>query len=176
MTKSRREQSPADERGDRLELDEDLPFQRRERVMRRVGTAILCAFLLAAFVGLFGAGPLSKAEARSADASVSAVYERFTRNRASTTLHVRLHAPTAGRPVELTLNSAFAEAVHIEQILPEPSSVATASGRYVFQFASTPSDTARGIVLRYRPESLGSVRIVAAVAGSELQFRQFVYP
>ena len=179
MTAAKRGNARGSANGEtRLDLDEDVEFHRRERVMRRVGTVALCAFLLAAFAGLFGSGPLSNAEARSSDASVVAHYERFARNRASTTLRfeVRSSATATAPPVQLALNGSFATGIQIEEILPRPLRVAAAADRYVFEFATLAPDSTSGIVIRYRPESLGPLLVVVSLAGSQLRFRQFVFP
>jgi hypothetical protein len=176
MTNAQRDKTRVSAHGEPpLELDEDLAFHKRERVMRRVGTAGLCVFLLAAFAGLFGSGPLSNAEARSRDTSVVAQYERFTRNGASTRLHFTVRPQTSG-PIQLTLNSSFLEGVQIEQILPGPIRVATSRDHYVFEFETRGPNGTNGIVIRYRHESLGAMLIIARVAAAELRIRQFVYP
>jgi hypothetical protein len=160
----------------RLQLDDDPTFHRRERIMRRIGTVVLCAVLIAALLGVFGSGPLSNGEARSSDNALVVRYERFTRARAAAVLRLAVRAPPGGSSLVLTLNAAFAERIQIEQILPEPLGVTTAAERYVFEFGTARSDTLASIVLRYRPESLGVVPIVIETHGSEVRFRQLVYP
>jgi hypothetical protein len=157
-----------------LELKEDREFEERERLVRRVGTWLLCAFLVAALAGLFGSGPLSAAAARSSDSAVEARYERFARNRATTVLDLSLHA-AAGR-VHLELNRAFVETVKVEQITPEPAAISASAARYVYEFAAAGPDSIVRVVLRYRPETLGWLTVVITSARSRLRLRQLVYP
>jgi hypothetical protein len=89
---------------------------------------------------------------------------------------LELRPQSLGNPIELELNRSFAEAIQIEQILPQPLSVATSDDRYLFVFSAAPSDSSASVVIRYRPESLGSLLVVARAGGSEVRFRQFVYP
>jgi len=159
-----------------LELDEDLPFQRRERVARRIGTTALCGFLVAAALGLFGSGPLSSGTARTSDGTLTAQYERFTRVQASTVLHFVVQHREQDKPVVLRINSEFAQQIQIEQILPEPFSVASAGDHYLFEIASDAAQGPANIVVRYRPESLGSQLVIARAGEAEVRFRQFVYP
>lgn len=144
--------------------------------MRRTGTVALCAFLVTALAGAFGSGPLSRAEVRSVDELLAAHYQRFTRNRSGTTLHITVRQRGQGGDlVQLSLNRSFAEAIQLNQILPEPRRVAGAADQYVFEFATTGSDSIH-VVFRYRPESLGSLHVIASAGGSQLRFRQFVDP
>ena len=158
-----------------LELEDDRKFEKRERLVRRVGTWLLGVFLIAAVAGVFGSGPLSYAEATSPDSVIVARYERFARNRAATTLDLTLRSGT--RDVQLGLNATFAERIKIEQITPEPTRVATSGGRHVYEFAAAaPPDSIVRVVLRFQPETLGWLSVAVTSAKSELRFRQFVYP
>jgi hypothetical protein len=157
-----------------LELEEDRDFERRERVVRRTGTWALCAFLVAAAAGLFGSGPLSNVETRSSDSVILARFERFTRNRATTTLDLMLRSGT--REVQVGVNATFAEKIKIEQITPQPTRVSTSGSRHVYEFESTGPDSVVRVVLRYRPETLGWLTAVITSAQSQLRFRQLVYP
>lgn len=165
----------AGEEGYQLQVDEDVRFQRREHVMRQIGTTVLCLFLIAAIAGMFGGGPLSGAGVRSPDSSLIAHYERFARNRAPTLLRLSIRAPPDG-PIELSFNAAFAEAIEIEHILLEPTQMMAGAGRYAFTIATGASDSLTTIIVRYRPESLGFLPVVATLDGSIVRFRQFVFP
>lgn len=57
-----------------LEVSQDLNFQRREWVVQRVGWVVMAVLLVAALLGLFGPGPLSKSIAGSASGPVRAEY------------------------------------------------------------------------------------------------------
>ena len=157
-----------------LELEEDREFEKRERAVRRTGTWALCAFLIVAAAGLFGSGPLSKAEARSSDNAVVAQFERFARNRATTVLDLSLHA-VAGQ-VRLGVNSAFVETIKVEQITPQPATISGSRAQHVYEFAAAGPDSIVRVVLRYRPETLGWLTAVVTSGESELRIRQFVYP
>jgi hypothetical protein len=157
-----------------LELEEDRDFERHERFIRRTGTWLLCAVLMAAAAGLFGSGPLSNAEAHSRDGVLAARFERFTRNRATTTLYLMLQSDS--RAVQLGLNATFAERIKIEQITPQPTDISTSGARHIYEFTATEPDSVMRVVLKYQPETLGWLSAVITSAKSQLRFRQFVYP
>lgn len=170
MTKSR---STSD--STRLELDEDLVFQKHELLVRRVGTALLAVFLGSALLGLFGSGPLSDAELHSGDGALSVRFERLTRHHAAAELHVAIRSQSDSS-AELRLNRAFGDAIEVEDILPQPARAASSDSRHVYHFVTAPPDSITRIVLRYRPLTLGWTRVVMWAAGHELRFRYWVYP
>ena len=55
-----------------IDLDDDIAFQRRQLFVERAGWIAMLAVVVAAFLGVFGHGPLSTAvvEARSAGVRV----------------------------------------------------------------------------------------------------------
>ena len=163
--------------GQPLELEDDTTFYRRELLMRRIGTVALSLLLLAALVGLFGSGPLSNAVARSQNGAVEVRYERFTRAQAGTTLRLTLRsAAVVDGVVQISVNNAFADKVKIEEVLPDPTRVAVSQEKYVFDVASIQPDGTLEVVVRYQPESLGTLSIVLGVGAEQVRFWQLVYP
>ena len=163
--------------GQPLELEDDVKFYKRELLMRRVGTVALVLLLLAAFIGVFGSGPISNAEVRSANGALTVRYERFMRAQAGSALRLTLRGvPDADGVARITVNNAFAERVKIEEVLPEPSRVAVSQEAYLFDIASAPPDSALDIIIRYQPESLGLLSIVLAAGSEQVRFWQLVYP
>ena len=59
-----------------LEIDEDLPFQRREWFAERVAWAVMALLIAAALLGLFGTGPDRRRRGRTALARVRALRPR----------------------------------------------------------------------------------------------------
>lgn len=167
----------ADDSGPELELGDYAAFHKRELAFKRVGVVALYVLLLAALVGLFGSGPLSRANARSADGALRVDYDRIVRANAPTELrfHVRNKRSTDGT-VELWLDQSFAQQIRIEQIVPEPVRTRVLAGRLSVEMVAAAADTSLDIVMSYRPKWIGSSSVGVGVDGGEVHLRQFVFP
>ena len=161
-----------------LEIDEDLPFQRRLWAIERVGWIGMVLVALAALVGLFGRGPLSTATAGQVGEPVTATYARFARQQSPETLRVELGPGVArGGEVRLWLARDYVDAIRIERIEPEPDGVQADPDRLVYSFRVAASDRATSVVFHLEHRQVGrpSVRL-GLVDGPSLAFTQFVYP
>ena len=156
---------------------DDGSFHRVELRWQRWGRVALALFIIAGFLGLFGSGPLSRATIRSADGSVLVEYERFAR--AHSTTEVRLRVSTAdalGDVLDLWIDQAFARAIELEQIIPQPKQSTADELRLEFEIPAS-SETVVPIVLRYQPQKLGMARASFGIATRPpIRFRQFVFP
>jgi hypothetical protein len=65
-----------------LEIEEYIGFQRRDWAVRHIAWAILALVVLAALLGLFGNGILSKANLGDDEMPLQLEYERFGRYKA----------------------------------------------------------------------------------------------
>jgi hypothetical protein len=162
------------ERDRSFQLNQDLEFQRREWAVQRASWWVLTAFVAAAALGLFGDGPLSSARAGRAGAPLWVEYERFVRAGATTRLSV--HARTSGRAsLELLLPRAYFESFRIEQIVPEPASIAIRPGDVSLQFAVAPGADPLTIVLDLEPLRPGRQRGLFSAGGADVSVSQLVY-
>jgi hypothetical protein len=118
---------------DRIEqLDDDLPYQRREWRAQRFGWWALTVFVAAAALGVFGGGPLSRATAASADGGLRLDYDRFVRSGAPARMLVHVAgspAPDPGRALHLEFSRDFIDAIgsSVSPRSPRPSSSAPTS-------------------------------------------------
>lgn len=71
-----------------LQIDEDIGFQRRFRIAQRVAWGVAALVLVAAFVGLFGSGPLTGAVAGDSETGLQLHYQRFARYQSPTSVQV----------------------------------------------------------------------------------------
>ncbi len=83
-----------DTRAAGLDLDDDADFERRDRQLTRVGWILLTAFVLAAFVGLLGPGPLSARTPTSADGALGVEYHAIGHIEADDSMSLLLDAST----------------------------------------------------------------------------------
>jgi hypothetical protein len=171
-------QMPAIIRVGDLEVDQDLEFQQRSWTVQRIGWIVMPLIVLAALLGLLGPGPLSSAAAGSEAGPLWLEYERLGHWERPTTLQVHLGANVAAQGlIRIWLDSAYVEKMQIEQVTPQPESVALAANRLIYTFQIVEPGQPTSITFHLKPEKFGlSSGEVGLVEGSSLQFSQFIYP
>lgn len=157
-----------------LQLDEDMPLQRREWLVQRIAWAVLSALLLAIVLGLFGSGPLSHSVARTADGSVEAEYERFMRNRSPETMRLTVH-PDSGA-VMLLFDAEYLRRIEIKRIVPEPDQILFGMDAAALVFTADAPGPMR-IAIHFQPEKVGMLKGWVMQDGRpRLELGQFVFP
>jgi hypothetical protein len=134
--------------------------------------------IVAALLGLFGSGPLSKATSQSGGAALTVDYHRFDRFQSPSTIEVLLGAEAIqGDEAQIWIESSYLDRVQIEDILPEPDSVEAGSDRYVFTFAITGDSASANVTFHIRSEEPGFHSAeIGIVDGSSIRLRQLIYP
>jgi hypothetical protein len=161
-----------------LEIDQDLEFQRRMWVVQRVGWAAMVLIVVLALLGLFATGPLSSAATETSDGALQIEHGRFARHEALTTLELAVGPQAvANSQVQVRASQSFLDTYSIEQIVPEPDSVALESDGVTWTFSVGELAGPGQITLLVRPERIGFQRSEIGLAGGQtLSFRQLIYP
>lgn len=133
----------------------------------------IIAILIGALAGLFGGGPLSRAQATLPSGAVKLAYERFARRSTQEQLVVDVaQSPADG--LELVLDRPFADAMSEIRLTPEPAEQRPDADGIVYRFV-THGQPAR-IALTVRPAAWGTLEGRIIVAGATIPFSQFVWP
>ena len=158
-----------------LEINEDLQFQRREWRVQRIGWWLLTAFVAAAALGLFGGGVLSQAVAGDANGPLRVEYERFLRagTRQRLSIQVRRASAAAGEELQLQINRAYFEAMRVEDIAPQPLSMAVDGENVTLRFG--PASEQFTIIVDAQPLEPGRLWAVLRLGVSTVTFNQFAY-
>ncbi len=160
----------------KLEIDQDLTFQRREWRMQRIGRGLLIAVVGAALAGLFGGGPLSSARARTPDGRIDVRFERFLRFRAPTRIEIALQPLPAAGPIELRLARGYFDGLRLVQAVPEWEGIDIGERDVALRFAAPRHGGPFTLVIDVEPIRPG--RLAGALHltdGSRVAFTQFVY-
>jgi hypothetical protein len=157
-----------------LQLEQDLAFQRRSWRFQQIGRGLLAMLVLAAVLGSFGGGMLSRAHVEQA--SITLDYERMIRAGARTELAFKW-TPAAGQAPTLRISRAYLDDVRVHSIDPQPLQVRAAGETFEYLFAA-PHDGGPMHVC-FEMEALHAQALVldARIAdGESLSVRQLVLP
>ena len=159
-----------------LEHVRDLRFQYREWAIQRGGWLVMMAIIIAALIGLLGAGPLSSASAESGPLQLQ--YARFERRHARTVLEVSVTSSADNQDqVEVWVSADYLARIEITSIVPEPEEVRVADDRVVYRFNIDEQADRPTILIALEPDDPGrSTGRIGVIDGPELTFWQFVYP
>jgi hypothetical protein len=165
-------------RDHRLELHEDPSFQVTEWKVQRVGWVLWAAILMAGLLGLIGTGPLSSAEATAPDDSLTVVFQRFTRCRYPTLVHVFVWpGPANSRELRIKLSPSLLGRMDIRRIEPEPIAQTIAADGIVYMFSREDELESAKVVFHVEFERFGRSQARIELLGHEpVFFGQFVYP
>jgi len=152
-------------------IKEDMDFQRRSWTVERTGWLILGVIMVAALVGLFGYGPVSKAHLNGNDLKLS--YERFQRSTKLATYVFRLGGGSAGER-QLTLGPRFQTGYEITSIQPQPLQSTAGPDGLTLKFGATGDN--QTVVIWAHPRAYGLVRISVASGNERHPIWSFVYP
>jgi hypothetical protein len=161
---------------DGLQINQDVPYQRKEWRVQRIIWVFVAALLIAALAGLFGPGPLSSTSTGTPSFRVE--YLRFARWQAPQSLVVS--ADTAGAPtLRLAFDRSFLNSMQVQQITPQPANAKASGNNFIYSFATGPG-TATDITFNLQPNSLGTIHgaisLLTAGRSSSLHFTELVYP
>ena len=164
--------------GGTLEIEEDLPFQRGQWRVQRIGWVLMALVLFAALAGLFGPGPLSSTTAADASGALEVKYNRFERNSRHTELRVKVAGDRVrDGQVQLWMDAAYAHELRMLSISPEPLRVEVQGDRQVYTFAAAGGPSPVQVTLHYEHQEFGKADgRVGLVNGPEVPVGQFVYP
>jgi hypothetical protein len=138
--------------------------------------ALVLGVLAAALLGLVGGpGPLSTATA-GAGGPVSVRYERFVHAEADDSITVTVDAAAVtGAQVDLELSAAWIGAVDVAGMTPEPAEQIHTGEGVVLRLPAEPGAPVT-VRIDFRVSSFGRLNGWARAAGTDVPFRQFVYP
>lgn len=156
-------------------VEEDMGIQRAQWMFERIGWYLLVAVIVAAVLGLFANGPLSRTTVQDPSQKLTIEFDRLARSGASG--EMRLHAdPQTGQDVTVRFSTAFMRAVRLTTIEPQPAEArSSAHGtEYVFgRKGGAPLD----VYLEVLPQRVGLVQGEIALDGNApAAVSLFVYP
>jgi hypothetical protein len=161
-----------------LDIDQDLAFQRWTWAVQRIAWATMGLLVVAAGLGLFGHGPLSRTIAQDPSIPLTLEYERFGRYQSPLTLRVRLDREAARDDrASLWVSHDFLTQVQLQNITPEPDTQLLSPTGVTYEFRFGAADSGGQVTLDVEPQAIGAVSgRIGLTASQSLPFTQWIYP
>ena len=159
-----------------IDLDDDPDFERRDRVVTRVGMTLLTLFVLAAVLGLLGPGPLSSGTTTSDDGAIAIEHNAIGHIEADDSISLLLDGSTVdGDLVTVELTGSWVAGVDLTSISPAPAAQRLVPEGMVLEFdVERPGELE--VMLHFRAKDLGRLALTAATGDSTVSLTQFVLP
>jgi hypothetical protein len=154
-----------------IEIDEDLPFQRKEWFAQRIGIAFVGAFVIAALLGLTGmGGPLNRASAGEEGSPLHVEYERFVRRGAKATMRLHFHSDPPGF-IQFWVSAPYLEDVIVDSVAPLPQTVTVEESRHVYTIRAGSPDVT--VTVQMEHQTFGKLEgEVGIVGGASVRVTQ----
>jgi hypothetical protein len=161
---------------DEIAVGEDLQFQRKWWRFEKFVWLLFTLIIVLDLAGLFGRGPIAKAERHSADGSIDVTYERIQRTDSPSILTVRFaESAIKDGKVRLYVSQSLVQELGTQRVIPAPldTTVGDAGLTYTFLASKAPAS----VDFALQPAGPGLYRYTLRVPGGEpVQAKVFVVP
>jgi hypothetical protein len=151
---------------DEVAVGEDLDFQRKWWRFENAAWIFFTLIIVLDLAGLFGRGPIAKAELHSADGAFDVKYERIERTDSPSILTVRFaQSAIQDGKIHLYVSSSLVKQLGTQRVIPAPQDTVIGDGGLTYTFlASRPPAT---VDLALQPSGPGIYDFTIGVAGSQ---------
>lgn len=157
---------PLDQR--QLPVKDDIILHKKGWVIQRIGWTLMFLFLLAAVLGLFGEGPLSKRKVHLGPVTVE--YERFGRYEHA----MRMNLRSAGENIGMvSLPQNYLKSFKISKIVPEPAKQVSSPGYVNYFFEGDQNDM---VTFFMDPSERQNAEGVIRVNNHSFPIKQTIFP
>jgi hypothetical protein len=151
---------------DEVAVGEDLEFQRKWWQFENAAWVLFTLIIILDLSGLFGRGPLAKAERRTADGTIDVKYERIERTDSPSimTIHFGPAAIHDGK-IRLYVSDSLVKPLGTQRVIPAPQDtmVGDAGLTYTFSASKPPAS----VDLALQPAGPGIYDFTVGVVGAE---------
>ncbi len=152
-----------------LDLKEEIDLQEKGWKVQRIGWVIIALIVIAAALGFFGLGPVSKQKQQFGNNSIE--FERYMRYEAEVEIKLNV-TPNNGLAV-LTVPQQYLESFEISKVMPQPEKQEIVNDNYQFTFLTQSPSIVRVFLI---PKKIGSVEGQITVNNQAITISQYIYP
>ena len=162
------------EKAGTAELNQDMQHQHHSWIFERTCWALMAVTLLAALMGFFGPGVLSKKVV--GNPSFQLKYHTRERHHAPAELTLKIRPEAAKGPsIAVQLSAAYLQNILLERITPEPEKTEAGAADVTYYFAVREGDPVT-VQFHYRANTIGRLQGSVGIGESRLNLRQFIFP
>jgi hypothetical protein len=159
-----------------IEVGEDLEFQRKWWRFENFAWILFSLIIVLDLAGLFGRGPIAKAERRTADGTIDVKYERIERTESPSILTIDF-GPSAihDGKIKLYISESLVKGLGTQRVVPAPLETMIGDGGLTYTFSA--SKPPASVDLALQPSGPGIYHFTVGVVNAEpVQARVFVVP
>jgi hypothetical protein len=159
-----------------IEVGEDLEFQRRWWRFENIAWILFTLIIVLDLAGLFGRGPIAKAERHATDGTIDVKYERIERTDSPSILTIGFgQSAIHDGKIKLYVSESLVKGLGTQRVVPAPTETMVGDGGLTYTFpASKPPAT---VDLALQPAGPGIYHFTIGVVNAEpIQAKVFVVP
>jgi hypothetical protein len=159
-----------------IEVGENLDFQRKWWRFENVVWVLFTLIIVLDIAGLFGRGPIAKAERHSADGTIDVKYERIERTDSPSILSINF-GPSSIQDgkIQLYVSESLVKGLGAQRVVPAPLTSVLGDGGLTYTFPA--SKLPASVDLALEPSGPGLYDFTVGVAGAApVHAKVFVVP
>jgi hypothetical protein len=151
---------------DEVAVGEDLEFQRKWWRFENAAWVLFTLIIILDLSGLFGRGPLAKAERHTADGTIDVKYERIERTDSPSIMTIQF-GPSAIHDGEIRLyvSDTLVKQLGTQRVIPAPKDTLVGDGGLTYTFSA--SKPPASVDLALQPSGPGLFNFAVGVVGAE---------
>lgn len=167
--------TPDEYRSRHYPLTEDMPAQRVEWRLQRIGNWVLYAVVAVALLGGFSDGWLSETSRANTQGTLTVEYQRFLRSESDEPFTLRIKGKP-DQPVTVRLSGDFMDKFVIQTLRPQPVITRSSQHAILLTFPAT-KEGEHAVWLLTQPQTAGLfTSYVTLEGGDPVTLKQWVYP
>jgi len=151
---------------DEVAVGEDLDFQRKWWRFENAAWVFFTLIIVLDLAGLFGRGPIAKAERRTADGTIDVKYERIERTDSPSIMTIQF-GPSAIQDgkIHLYISNSLVKALGTQRVIPAPQDSLIGEGGLTYTFSA--SKPPASVDLALQPAGPGLFDFTIGVVGAD---------
>lgn len=159
----------SDKSNKNVEVDQDIPYQKKEWRVERFGWLLMLFFIGVSLAGFTGSGPVNSREIQ--DNPLTVTYKPYARNHSPTELEVQINNVDRS-PVLIAFDKDFLKNYQIKNITPEPDKVITQGNKQIYLFDAQEVDAS----FYMEPQTFGQKKGFIQYGDKKAEITQLIFP